>query len=310
MQKKKNIFLLMSLVVLVAVTLVVYRLGREETSFADERIFKVDDLSVVDSVMLMSPDDTVSLHYDGARWRVNSAYADGQLVDVLFATLQGIKPRRPVAEMVRDTVEEELRERGVTVSLFAGTELVKIFLAGGNERKTEAYFMDPETGVPYLVTIPGYRVYASGIFELDESGWRDKYVFSFNWRNFQQLEATFPGAASKNFTVAMSEGHVEIEGVNEPDTARLNEFLDKVSLLTVNKYLSGDELLRDSLLRQQPDMHIRVKDIAAREFALAIYSRENPSGDVLTLVNGSQPALIGSGKIGGIFHPKSYFLKK
>ncbi len=42
------------------------------------------------------------------------------------------------------------------------------------------------------MNIPGYRVYVSGIFELDESGWREKRVFAFNWQNFQKLDAHFP----------------------------------------------------------------------------------------------------------------------
>ena len=125
------------------------------------------------------------------------------MIDVLFATLQQAIPRKPVAAALSDSVSQYLQKDGVNVSLFADGNLEKSFFAGGNLQKTTAYFQLPGS-VPYTMVIPGYRVYTSGIFELKASGWKQKYVFGFNWRNFQRLEAEFPANHGYDFKVIMN----------------------------------------------------------------------------------------------------------
>ena len=214
--------------------------------------FQVQDLGAVSRVRLTSDSTEVSLSYDGARWRVNDTVtADADLISVLFATLQQATPKRGVARAHQDSIFQHLKSSGVTVSLFDGQELVKRFVAGGNASKTQAYFGDPETGEVFVMSIPGYRVYVSGILELGKDGWRDKFVFNFNWRNFKRLEATWPDLPSDNFAVSMQRGSFGIEGMPEADTAKLNTFLDNVSLLTVDEYFSAPALI-DSLRGSEP----------------------------------------------------------
>ena len=125
---------------------------------------------------------------------------------------------RPVVESVKDSISSLLDSLGVRVSLYAGDELQQEFIAGGNLNKTQAYFKTLGESECYIMTIPGYRVYASGIFELDESGWKDKLVFNFNWRNFQSLKATYPSASKNDFEIAMGKAYYEVKGVSAADT--------------------------------------------------------------------------------------------
>ena len=150
-------------------------------------------------VTLQSDAVTISLEFNGGRWSVNEKYsADPAMIEVLFATLQQAEPKRPLAVSQSDSIASHLRKEGVKVSLLSNGSLVKTFFAGGNTARNQAYFLGEDEKVPYLMNIPGYRVYVSGIFELDESGWREKRVFAFNWRNFQQLEASFPKRKTDN----------------------------------------------------------------------------------------------------------------
>src|SRR5690349_16441857 len=97
------------------------------------------------------------------------------LISVLFCTIQQTWPKRKVTSQIEESIKTQVKNNGVKVSLFAGQSLEKTFYAGGNANKTQAYFIDTETDEIYIMEIPGYRVYVSGILELDESGWRDKY---------------------------------------------------------------------------------------------------------------------------------------
>lgn len=306
--RNKRRFILLVLMTLVTLG-VFWWIQPENRMDIDQALFQVEDLQKINRVSLTSADGEVSLRYDGSRWRVNDAYpADGDMIRVLFATLQQAKPKRAVSGARGDSIYNELDRSGVEVSLHEEGELKKQFLAGGNAGKTQAFFAVPETREVYVMTIPGYRVYVSGIFELGESGWRDKFVFGFNWRNFKSLDAGFPGSPDQGFTVSMQGDQFGIEGLQEADTMKLNNFLDAVSLLTVDEYLS-EPALTDSLLRQTPQMTIRVTDIGNRTFDLHVYG-EGPGSARWGLIQNSQPALFNARKINFLSRPKSFFKKK
>ena len=310
MQAKKNRRRLVLLVALTLVTLFVFWWIQPENRLnIDHDAFIVEDLSTIDRVDLASGAGRVSLNFDGNSWRVNDQYkADADMIRVLFATLQQARPKRTVPRHQKDSILRAMEESGVEVSLHAGQDLQKRFLAGGNVLKTQAFFADPASGEVYVMTIPGYRVYVAGILELPESGWRDKFVFGFNWRNFKRLEAKFPENPADNFTVSMDRNHFGIAGLPEADTTRLNNFLDAVSLLTVNAFVPEPGLI-DSLKRETPLMEIAVTDVGNRTYALRLFD-PGPQSEVPGLLQDSQAALFDKRKIELLLRPRSFFKKK
>ena len=310
MEERRNKRRFILLLVMTVVTLgVFWWIQPENRMDIDQTLFQVEELQKINRVSLASANGEVDLRFDGNRWRVNDTYpAEGDMVRVLFATLQQAKPKRAVADTRRDSIYNELKKSGVEVSLYEEDELKKQFLAGGNAGKTQAFFAIPESEEVYVVTIPGYRVYVSGIFELPEGGWRDKFVFGFNWRNFKSLKTEFPGNPQQNFTVSMQNNQFGIEGLQQVDTAKLNNFLDAVSLLTVDEYIS-EPGLTDSLLSLRPQMTIRVTDVGNRIFDLHVYG-SGPGSAIWGLIRNAQPALFDPRKIDFLLKPKSFFRKK
>lgn len=309
MQEKINKRRFALLAVLTVVTLLVWWWVQPENRIdIDPDVFQVEDLTTISRVELSSPADTVVLEFDGARWRVNDQYeAESGMIRVLFATLQQARPKRAVTSLRRDSVYNELEQSGVSVSLFEGPELKKRFIAGGNPAKTQALFADPSTKAVYAMAIPGYRVYVSGIFELRTNGWRDKLVFGFNWQNFKSLEAKNPARPSESFVVSRQRDYFGVNGI-PTDTARLNTFLDNVSLLTADEYLS-EPGLTDSLRRVEPRLELRVTDIGNRTYTLQLF--ETPgSGDVLGIIRNTDPALFSKRKIQPLLKGKSFFQQK
>ncbi|WP_333819374.1 DUF4340 domain-containing protein [Ohtaekwangia sp.] len=306
MQEKKNKLLLLTLVALLAATAGIYWYGNRDTSLqVDKDIFHYNDLKSVNEIVLESSKGKVDLKFLGSAWRVNNTYnADRAMIEVLFATLLKAEPKRPVATSLQDSVSRAIEKEGVKVSLMVGSNKVEEFYAGGNDRKTQAYFKKSgET--PYIMTIPGYRVYVSGIFELPENGWRDKYVFGFNWRNFKSLEAQFPASHADDFKVQMDDNFFGITGV-ETDTARLNNYLDAVSLLTVDEYVTPTAEL-DSLGKTSPMLTLVVRDIADHDYSLKIFS---PTKKRQFFVQSNDAwALLQENKIRTLLHPKRYFSK-
>lgn len=304
MQEKRNkVLLILLMVLLTCIAAVLFTMQQGEVKFEQKDIFKIEDLKAIDKVVLRGKDDTVQLSFSGSRWMVNGTEpADRDMVDVLFATLLQAEAKRPVAESKNDSLIQMLQQSGVEVNLFEREELVQRFIAGGNGKKSEAYFID-DSRQAYVMHIPGYRVYVSGVFELSESDWRDKYVFAFNWTNFKNLAVKFHTKPKDGFNVKMLDDYFGIDGI-QTDTTRLNDFLDAVSLLTVDQYSNSD-----SLEDKTPFLTITVSDIADRQYSLAIFEVSD-AGKTACLVNEKQVAWIDNRKLARLMRNRDFFQKR
>jgi hypothetical protein len=307
-QQQRNIRLLILLGVLITITSVAYwMINRNTIGTIDKNLFRVEDFNTINRVTLVKDSQAIELTFDGVRWKVNDRLADRNMIDVLFATLQQAEPKRLLAESVRDSINNILDKEGVVVSLFADDERKLEFTAGGNRGKTQAYFKDVQ-GESYVMVIPGYRVYTSGVFELDENGWKDRYVFNFNWKNFKSLKTKFP-EAKNDFEVAMGDSYFEIEGMTAVDTTRLNDFLDAVSLVEVDYFVSGVSVPGlDSLLKTAPQLEIVVDDISGRNFSLAVYTQPGQQQDI-GVIQGTEVAMLGKQKTKNLLKERAWFIK-
>jgi hypothetical protein len=307
MQEKKNKRLALLLIVLLSVILAFVLVDRPEEAFSiDKDIYKGFDLKAVDRVMLESGEEKTDLRFQGYRWKVNDSIdADRGLVEVLFATLQQAEPKRPVSQSLRDSVATTIRKHGVKVSLYAGENKLKTFYAGGNEAKTEAIFVGEGGTDSHVVVIPGYRVYVSGIFEIPSVGWREKLIFNFNWQSFAKMEARYKNP-SGNFDVIMDRNIVSIPQIAEADTAKLNSYLDQVSLLMAEEYIRPGRLT-DSISSTQPILNLSIYDIANRKYELSVYTLGNQFYGKTGTGNW---ALFNENRIIPILRPKDFFVRR
>ncbi len=272
----------------------------------NKNLFKVEDLSAIDQVVLKSKSDTVAIAREGSRWKVNGKSADAEMVQVLMATLLQAEPRRPLSNRLQDSTARAMKEDGVLVTLTSGKEVIHAFYAGGNRQKSQAYFMKQGEATPYAMVIPGYRVYVSGIFEVDEAGWIDRRIFNFNWRNFTSLKASFADPAD-GFEVTFDGKFFSVAGV-KTDTARLNTFLDDVSLLEADRFVVNKSL-RDSLAAIQPEVTLKAAALAGTEYTLSLYGITG-MGTVYGLTGEEPVAVFNPRKMSLITKRKPWFVLK
>ncbi|HET9054738.1 MAG TPA: DUF4340 domain-containing protein [Cyclobacteriaceae bacterium] len=309
MQQKRNIRLLISLCVLIAITATVLFLFNRNGNTVDKTIFRVTDLQAIDKVVLERDSAKTELAFDGIRWKVNSQTADRALIDVLFATLQQAEPRRKVSEKFADSLKTFLENNGVHVTLFQHDEPVLDFFAGGNAAKTQAWFAKAGDDAVYNMVIPGYRVYTSGIFELEAPGWKDKYVFNFNWQNFKSLNVAFTASPADNYEVTIDNAMAKINGV-PGDTTRFNNFMDAVLQLTVDQYLTREQAKAyDSALISGQGFDITIMDIANKTYTLKLYP-EAGKPRVFGMVHGTFPAVFDTHKVVPLMKSKGWFTAK
>jgi hypothetical protein len=309
MQERTNKKRLILLAALTLAAVGVFWLGRERNALdIDENIFQFEDFKRIDKITLQQDTSAIDVSFNGTTWRVNERYdADGNMINVLFATLQQARPRRSVSGARKDSIYNYLSESGVKVSLFEGETLRKYFIAGGNKAKTQAFFADPDSKDVYVMAIRGYRVYVSGIFEMRESGWRDKVVFDFNWRNFRSLEARYPQSPSENFVVSLDKGYFGIQGI-ETDTIKLNTFFDHLFSLTVDDYVTRPGI-RDSLTNASHFVDFSVTDVANRSYRLKLYTSPQQMS-AFGIIQDADVGIFSRRKIQPLLRPKSFFRKK
>ncbi len=310
MAKRNNLYLLISLLVMSAFLMMIIFLGNSDSRIeVDKNLFRVADQTKIDRVVLNQADGEIELQYNGSKWMINNSFeVDRQLIQVFFATLLQAEPRRPVALKLRDSIHQQIINKGVDVKLYEGDLLVKNFKVTGNDRKTETFYELAGEISPYLVTIPGYRVYVAAIFELTALDWRDKRVFNFNWQNFKRLTATIRENDKESFAISFQDKFFGLEGNPQADTTKLNDYLDAVSLVQVKRYLAKGESARyDSMLTTTPDYSIEVSDIANRSYRLDLYRPEKQDEAILGKMGDGQGVLIGREDFIRLDRSKSHF---
>lgn len=246
----------------------------------------MENLDKIDRVVLQSSKGKIILNYNGAKWMVNESYeADRQMIKVLFAALKQIEAKRTVASNLQDSIRKEIIANGIKVSCYEGETLAKEFWSKGNSQNSETYFQLND-GIPYLVTIPGYRVYVASVFEVPTSDWRDKTVFNFNWQNIKSVEVKFPKNEKQNFKASFQNKVFSVENIAQTDTTKLAAFMDAIIQLRAEKILTAEQShTYDSLLTTSTLEEITVQDVANRNFSLKIFPFQKGKSFVLAIRN-------------------------
>jgi Domain of unknown function (DUF4340) len=271
-------------------------------------LFKLAETENIDHVVLQSTGKTIDLKFENNHWKVNNTWeADTRMIKVLFATLKQVEPRRPVAASLRDSVKSLLEQKGIRVSL-SGGGVSKSFLSGGNTLKTETWFLKDGDSQPYSMIIPGYRVYVAGILELDESGWRNKRIFDFNWQNFKSLTSGYPKDPKQGFEIGRKDRSLGIKDMPEADTTKLNNYVDAVSLLFATRFVPAGQSKTDSLVKVAPAVKIEITDIANRSYVLELFAPGKKDSEIYGRLGDGQMVALDKSSVAEIVRRREYFL--
>ena len=307
-QQKKNIRLLITWLLLVAVTSFVYfSQGPSERVNVPRDLFSLTDPSVIDRIRLSSATAENTLKYSNTVWKVNDLYkADPQRVTVLFAILKQNRTRRKVAKNRQGTVDSLMASNGIDVVFYRGAEEVKKFRVASSEDGNLSYFQQ-RPGENYVVEIPGYRVNLAGIFELDENGWRDPLVFDINWANLQEVNLSYPGRAAGQFDVIYDGRSLQIRQLAEADTAKLTELLDKISLLHAREYLDAEEIEEYPGYPAPTQAIVTVRDITGNFYTVEFFEQGTDQQEILGRIDSTGYAVFEFNQVRRILRPKRYF---
>ena len=268
---KKNWGLLIILFVLTGIFgLLLSRKAVKSSLEVNEDLFAVNDTTAIQRIELQQGDQMQVLTRQPQGWQLNNRYrADPQLVQLLLSVLHNVEVKRPVAKNQQEEVENALLEQGTQVRVYGTSGVLEEFYAGGSEQEQLSFFMKDRTA--YVMELPGYANYISGIFSLNENNLRNRTLFTSNFYNLQQIDVEYP-QTGESVTIKYNGQRLDVEGVSQPDSAQLLGFLTLFENLQAVGYIKPQEYPElDSLLKQPPIAEITVQDLL------------NPSGKQLQL---------------------------
>ena len=310
-QKNKNIILAMAVVLLLASAVLISRTGRNaRRQDFDDRKFTVTDTASVDKVVMKGKSLSNMIERVDGQWMVNRRYPlDPSMNKVLMAVLNDVRIHRSAPRKLIPEIRESLQDNGIRVMIYAKGNLVQSFSAGGNNISV-SYFMGSD-GEPYLVYLPGYDSYVSGIFEVSENDWRDRLVFTTTWSGLKSLTLDYPGNKKESFKITSGKELPVIEGMPSTDTARVMDYLALYQMFAVDQYLDSGRVARyDSVCSTPPRIVLTLDAVNLNKPLTIKFFRRIPRDPFIAgEIGKNQRVLFSYERIKEIFKTCSYFLK-
>jgi len=267
MMNPKNIKLLVVLLVLVGVSVALTFWKEQGAPALDRNLFAVEDVNPVDRITMIKSDQQLEFKAFSQGFLINDTYTlDQNLLTVLGAVLQQIRVQRPASEKRQEELWQNLQQEGTLVSVYAGDQLLKSFWAGGDQQ--QSYYATPE-GEVFLVGIPGYTDYISGLFALDAEDWRSKNIFQSTWRSILSLNFQNFSTPEDNFQIDYQDPFFTVSDVERMDSSRVVGYLQNLGALRAQSVI-------DTVISAAPWVRITTTDInPGRNLDLTLYQGDS-----------------------------------
>lgn len=241
-------------------------------------LLQIDDTSSIARIEIMAATQVgneIILEESGSGWTVNNKYrTDPSVMRSLMGRLLLSRVKQEVGASRMEQVREWLLQgKRVNVLLENGDEVE--FLVAGNPSKTDSYISKAGEEAVYQVEVPGYSMYIAGIFELTENQWRNRLLFSSDWRTIQSLEIDYVDSELEDVFVFFDRSTLRVRGNEPTDTSALDNYIANFESFYTNEYISPGQIpLYDSLMRTEPVATIAIQDIAAsKNMVLEVYPK-------------------------------------
>jgi hypothetical protein len=259
----KNTTLIISLGILLVLMAATWWAGRPaDSSIVGYDLLQLSDTSQISRIEMSSGGNSVVLQKTDGKWTVNDKYkVDRSIRNFLSGVLKLVRVKREVGKSQLPEVNEWLAE-GKTVTVSGEQGKLAQFVAGGNPSKTESYFKLQGDAKVYQVELPGYPNYVTGIFEFTENQWRNRLLFSSDWRSIQSLAVDYADEQKQDVTIAFDKTTLKVDGMPDADTTVLENYIQQYESFFTNEFISKGQIpVYDSLMNAQPVATIRLKDI-------------------------------------------------
>ena len=289
-QRKRNIRLLITLVVVVTISLSWTFISNNKRDSLDinRGIFKITNTLDISKIVSTGTNSSTELKFLTGKWLLNNEFeADPSRVHLLFAAIQNMSVRRPISIDRKNSIDSLFLVSGVKLSFFNGeSEIAKIETCG-DERLGITYFRKGSD--TFIMEIPGYRTYIHGLIAFETEGWRNMNLFhKMGWRNLRSIDIQYPETPQNNFSISRNKSIFGIDQLEVVDTTRLFDYIDYISLINTEHYLP--DTFNTEL---KPSIKITVTDVGNRSFIMELFNKEIQNNTILGRMDSSNYFTLG-----------------
>lgn len=303
MQRRKNFILFIIFLILLGWTVIYINLEQKQEGLSiNELKFSVTDTASINQITITGNKFTNVLSRSSGNWKVNDTYLmDPSMHKVLMSVLKQVRVKRTVPKSDLSKISEDILNNGFKIEIKSSTEPVSIFYAGGNGISLSYFMGDDE--IPYIVHLPGYESYVTGIFEVAENDWRDRLIFKTSWLGVKSLNLSYGDNPSDNINIRAENNLYTVSGINKLDTASLMGFLDKISYFYTDQYIEvGQVAAYDSLKKTKPFARLEVNSLGMDEPAIIeFYNQLSGDNVIMGVLQDQQMCLFSSSRLRPIF---------
>lgn len=311
MQKRKNIRLIFIFLLLLSWTVIFFNLRESGKRISvDENKFAVADTARIDKVIIQKSSAVkIILEKGTQRWHVNDQYdLDPSMKTVLMAVLYQVRVKRSVPKNKIESINQDLDQNGNRIEIIMDDGNSKTFIAGGNGISI-SYFRYPGED-PYIVYLPGYESYVSGIFDVTVNDWRDRMIFQTSWLGLKELSIVYPDQPGDNVVIKAENNLYRVENITNLDTVALMNYIDEISYFYTDQFISPGQIpAYDSIRNTKPVALFSVDAIGLMDIIRIQFYPVLPGDKVrLGVINGRDMCLFAEQRILYIFKKRNDFI--
>ncbi len=202
---KKNKYLIIVLVILIAATAWIVTTRKNSTLNIELSDFAVADTNSITKIFLADKRGgaiTLTRQPNG-RWLVNGkaeARPDG--ISLLLYTINTVEVRSPVGKSNYNRIIKNMSANGVKVEIYQNDKLTKTYYVGGETQDnlgTEMFLEN--SSVPFITHIPGFNGFLTPRYFTNYYEWIDRTVFHYDPENIAEVSILNKDDKMGSFTI-------------------------------------------------------------------------------------------------------------
>ncbi|NMM50096.1 hypothetical protein [Marinigracilibium pacificum] len=261
-------------VLLLAIFVLPGIIDRDQSLEVEPDKFAVSDTTGLDKIVLGMPNQDFVLEKKSGRWFIGDMATDAALGDVILAVINRLNIKRSVPESQVNEVVSELKATGVKVSVYRDGNLEQEYIAGGNANRTISYLADTDFKNVYIVNIPGYQDYVTGIFTLNKLAWKSKDLYQGDFRTMKSF-AIVNGKGDTAVSLKSRGVYFEVNNLSgQLDSTRMDQYLGTLFNLRIDTHLDPKDYPQysDFVNSNSPSFSFIIDDVSFQQpLSLAFY---------------------------------------
>ncbi len=194
----------------------------------DADLFAIDGIDQVERVLISHQGNVLDCRANSGGFLINEKIPmDESFLNLLAAILQQVKVQRPLTKAESQKIWSQLQGVGSHIQVFSGEQMLASYWAGGDGSKLNSYFAT-EAGEVYLVHLPGYSSYLSGLFELPAEQWHSRTIFLNTWRSLLSFSYKDHLEPINDFEIRYQDPFFSVSGITRLDSNRVINYIQNL----------------------------------------------------------------------------------